>query len=133
MKRIIWAGNIPFKEWEHIREYKRVLLEYHHILQKGKCLYCKNETPLKEKGIDKAPNRHHATLEHLEQVWETKERWKETGELRDLDGIVAKSYGDMTVENTAMACAECNNTRPWDRTVYAHKKHIGIKMQNVAA
>jgi len=113
-----WAGNVPFRNVEEITLYKRVLLEYHHVCQNGLCFYCEETSPLKPAGCPTQPKPYHATIEHLEPASVTKKRW-----IVESPDLVRK-WGDISIDNTVMACKRCNNSRPNEMNPWEYKAYV---------
>lgn len=106
----IWVGDIEFSDFKYVNEYKRNMVKLHYILQKGQCCYCEEVCvdPFTEKFTKKTQRKNlDPTLEHLETVADTRLRWKKE---KRFDFI--KQYGDLSFQNTRMACAKCNTSRP---------------------
>ena len=110
--KIIVSGKIGFKSYKQISDFLKKLKIYHYEKQDGLCIYCEEPVKLNVKN-----GRKLATVEHYEPVYITKRRLRK---LKREDHRHCLKYGDLTIENTGVACCKCNSSRgieitnPWD-------------------
>lgn len=97
----LWVGTVKFSSWKEANLYVKLLRKYHYIAQDGKCCYCEKQCYYEN--TTKRMREKDATLEHLQEVSMTKK-------LKNIEGCLSK--GNLSFDNTRMACHKCNSSRP---------------------
>lgn len=108
-------GGLRFKSFKDLNLYKKVLREYHYTLQKGLCCYCNKKTYLLPSTVKNKKMTLIATIEHLEPISVTKKKDSRK---------FSKKFGNLTLDNTRIACHKCNNARPDNMTWLEYKSKV---------